>query len=468
MTAPLSTRTLSPVTALARVGAVAFWLLVWQVTSMAVGSGLILAGPVETATALVRLLPTAAFWGQVGFSTLRIVGGSLAGYACALAFAAAAWRFPLVRTLLHPALSVIKGTPVACVVVLLLIWIGSRNVSAIAVFLLVLPGVYFPVLTGLDELDAGQRELFKVFGARGLTRLLALVWPGILPYITAASSTVLGMSWKAGVAAELIGVPTGSIGERIYQAKLLLETADLFAWTIVVVLLSWVFERIVLAMLRASWPATGRIAVRLRHIATTTRGGSGAIVEAQNFLIGYDGRAICAPISLELPAGGTLCLNAPSGTGKTTLLRSIAGLQASIGGELKNKAKGIAAVFQDTRLVEDLTAIENIDLFAGTSDGKQKARALLTELLPSEVLDVPVRALSGGQRRRVELARAFAAPANLILLDEPFTGLDTETHKRALAFIQRHRDDKTLIIATHNPADAVTLHATILALQTTR
>ena len=452
---------------LACIGAVLFWLLVWQVASMAVGSGLILAGPIDTAVALARLLPTAEFWGQVGFSTLRIVGGALAGYACAFTLAAMAWRAPLVRALLHPALSAIKGTPVACVVVLLLIWIGSRNVSAIAVFLLVLPGVYFPVLTGLDELDVRQRELFRVFGARGLTCLLALVWPGVLPYVTAASSTVLGMSWKAGVAAELIGVPTGSIGERIYQAKLLLETADLFAWTIVVVLLSWLFERVVLAVLRASWPAVGRIATRLKRANVNTQKDSGVVVEAQNLSIGYTGQAVCAPVSFALTAGDALCLDAPSGTGKTTLLRCITGLQASIDGGLKINAKRIAVVFQDTRLVEDLTAIENIELFAGTSNDKHKARALLAELLPSDALDAPVRELSGGQRRRVELARAFSAPADLILLDEPFTGLDAETRKRALAFIQRHRDDKVLIIATHNSADATTLHATVLALQAT-
>ena len=447
-------------------GAIAFWLVVWQLASMAVGSGLILAGPIDTGLALVRLLPSPAFWGQVGFSATRIIGGALAGYACALALAALAWRAPVVRTLLHPALSAIKGTPVACVVVLLLIWIGSRNVSAIAVSLLVLPGVYFPVLTGLDELDAEQRELFEVFGAGRLTRLLALVWPGILPYVTAASSTVLGMSWKAGVAAELIGVPTGSIGERIYQAKLLLETANLFAWTIVVVLLSWAFERVVLAALRASWPAAGRVAARLANHAGGAQHRE-AVLRARDLSVGYNGKAVCAPVSFELPAGGILCLDAPSGAGKTTLLRTIAGLQAPVSGELAAPNRPTPTVFQETRLVEDLSAVENLLLFARGLTASD-AESLLGELLPVDILATPVRELSGGQRRRVELARAFATPANLILLDEPFTGLDAKTHKKVLAFIKRHQGSKALIIATHNPADAAALGATVLTLQTTR
>ena len=447
-------------------GAIAFWLVAWQLASMAVGSGLILAGPVDTSAALLRLLPSPAFWGHVGFSAARIIGGTLAGYVCAFALAALAWRTPVARTLLHPALSAIKGTPVACVVVLLLIWIGSRNVSAIAVFLLVLPGVYFPVLTGLDELDAKQCELFDVFGAGHLTRLLALVWPGILPYMTAASSTVLGMSWKAGVAAELIGVPTGSIGERIYQAKLLLETADLFAWTIVVVLLSWAFERAALAVLRTSWPAAGRFAARLASHADGMRHRE-AVLRTQDLSVGYNGKAVCAPLSFELPAGGILCLDAPSGTGKTTLLRTIAGLQTPVSSELAAPNRPTPTVFQETRLVEDLSAVENLLLLARgltVSD----AESLLGELLPVDILAVPVRELSGGQRRRVELTRAFAAPANLILLDEPFTGLDAETHREALAFIQRHQAGKALMIATHNPTDADALGATVLTLQTTR
>ena len=454
---------------LARIGAVAFWLLVWQAASIAVGSGLILAGPLDTGAALARLLPSPAFWGQVGFSALHIIGGALAGYACAFIFAAVAWHSRIVRTLLQPALSAIKGTPVACVVVLLLIWIGSRNVSAIAVFLLVLPGVYFPVLTGLDELDASQRELFEVFGAGRLTCLLALVWPGVLPYVAAASQTVLGMSWKAGVAAELIGVPMGSIGERIYQAKLLLETADLFAWTIVVVLLSWAFERAVLAMLQASWPAAGRIATQLRRTSAPSAPDSrGAILEAQSLAVGYAGLAVCAPVSFRLSKGATLCLSAPSGTGKTTLLRTIAGLQTPISGEFKSASERIAAVFQDTRLIESFTAVENVALFATADCDETAIRTLFAELLPMDALDVPVRELSGGQRRRVELVRAFAGPSNLILLDEPFTGLDTEAHQKALTFIKRHRNGKTLFVASHDAQDANALNAAVLTLQATK
>ena len=448
-------------------GVIAFWLLVWQAASIAVGSELILAGPVDAVAALVRLVPNAEFWGHVGFSALRIIGGAAAGYVVAFALAAAAWRWHGVRTLLRPALSAIKGTPVTCVVVMLLIWFGSRNVSAIAVFLMVLPGVYFPVLTGLSELDREQRELFEAFGAGRLVRLLAFVWPSVLPYVTAASSTVLGMSWKAGVAAELIGVPAGSIGERIYQAKLLLETADLFAWTIVVVLISWAFERAALALLRKSVPIWDRLLLaHTRGRGVTEADDAG--VKAENLEIGYGEAPVCHPVSFELEPGQTLCLMAPSGTGKTTLLRTIAGLQAPVAGRITNATRPVAMVFQDTRLIERLSAVENVQLFAAADHRPDEIRAFLSELLPVGALDAPVHELSGGQRRRVELARAFAAPSRLILLDEPFTGLDAETHHQALAFIKRHQGNRMVVLATHDRNDANALEATALTLQTTR
>lgn len=446
--------------------AAAFWLVAWQLASFTVGDGLILAGPVDVALALARLVPTAAFWGQVGFSTLRIVGGCAAGYLVAGALACASHRWRSVRALLQPALSAVKGTPVACVVVLLLIWVGSRNVSALAVLLMVIPGIYFPVLAGLDSADGQMRELFDVFGVRGLRRALALIWPSVLPLLTAASCTVLGMSWKAGVAAELIGSPAGSIGERIYQAKLLLETSDLFAWTIVVVVLSWVFEHAVLAALRGSWPAAGRTAAHLTRRGKPSPGSTErpVAIRAAKLLIGHGGTPCAGPTSFQLSSDGVLCLRGASGAGKTTLLRTIAGFERPLSGTLSSGNGRMSAVFQESTLIGDLSAIDNVLLFSAPDTSSVEARSLLEELLPSETLDRPMRELSGGQCRRVELARAFAAPANLVLLDEPFTGLDASAHARALAFVRAHRAGRAVIIATHDDSDADELAAAILRL----
>lgn len=451
-----------------RCAPVVFWLAIWQAASMLDGSGVLLCGPIDALLALCRLVCSQAFWGSICFSALRIIAGIAGGYLIAGILAATSWHACAVRALLQPALLAIKSTPVACIVVILLIWTGAANVSIITVLLLVVPAIYFAVCTGLDNMDAGQRDLFEVFGAGRRTRFFALIWPTVLPYLQAASSTVLGMSWKAGIAAELIGVPTGSIGERIYQAKLLLETPDLFAWTFCAICLSWLFEHGAMALLRGTWPRAARFAV------AAPRGGAAgtqkdhaarkALLRAQGLLIGYGDRPLGGPLNFILDPSSCLCLQAPSGAGKTTLLCTIAQLQRPLGGTVENTARGCSMLFQDTRLVEDLDAIDNILLFACPGFTHVDARDLACELLPEDALSRPVRELSGGQRRRVELARAFAALGELVLLDEPFGGLDAQAHARALAFVEQHAGERIVVLATHDAGDAQALGAQVLEL----
>lgn len=461
---PIDKKTLS-VRALTRCAPIAFWLVVWQVASTLDSSGILLCGPLDALLALCRLSSTQTFWSSIWFSTLRIVAGVLLGYIIAGVLAAASWHTSTVRILLQPALLAIKSTPVACVVVILLIWTGAANVSVITVLLLVVPAIYFALCAGLDNMDAGQRDLFEIFGARGRRRFFALIWPAILPYLEAASSTVLGMGWKAGIAAELIGVPAGSLGERIYQAKLLLETPDLFAWTFCVICLSWLFEHGAMALLRGTWPRAAKLALRApRDLRASGHGNSDASLSAQGLLIGYGSEPLCEPLGFSLGPSSCLCLQAPSGTGKTTLLHTIARLQRPLAGSLENTARGRSMMFQDTRLVEDLDAIDNILLFARPGFTRKDARDLACELLPKDALSRPVRELSGGQRRRVELARAFAAPGELVLLDEPFGGLDAQAHSCALAFVKRHDAGRIVVFATHDADDAQALGAQILEL----
>lgn len=444
-----------------RVAAVALWVCVWQAASVAVRQQLILPGPVDVAAALAELVCSGAFWAKVGFSALRIVGATLAAYVAAISLALASARWHIVRVVARPPLVAVKSTPVVCVVVLLLIWLGSANVSMAAVFLMALPGLYFPMLEGLDHMSVARRELFCVHGVRGAARSLGLVWPEALPFLCAASETVVGMAWKAGVAAELIGVPAGSIGERIYQAKLLLETPDLFAWTIVVIVLAVVCERVFLRLLRASGPAAVRLAVISRvhpagERASLPRGGW----DVSGLRLPH---GVASAVSVRVAPAGRLCVMAPSGTGKTTLLRTLAGLEQPVAGSVA-RPDCVSMEFQDARLVERASALQNVALTAGEGVAPDDMCALLERLVPGIDVDAPVCALSGGQRRRVELARALVAPGDSVLLDEPFAGLDAAARDLACAVIADELRGRSLIVATHDARDAGRLEAGTLVL----
>ena len=450
----------TPRDALCRAGAVAFWLLVWQLASMAVGSELLLAGPAAVLVRLAQLVPTAAFWSTVGFSLARIAAGFAVAFALGLVLGLAAHRRPALAELLAPAVSFLKSVPIVCVIVLLLMWVGSVRVSAIAVFLAVFPAIYFSVLEGRSSASPGLGELLRVMGVPGWRRFLANTWQQLLPYLAATCRNACGMAWKAGVAAELIGSPRGSMGERIYQAKLLLETGDLFAWTIVVVALSWACEKAFLALLRATggWALTASVPrpVAERH----QQPAPAAAISLDHDTLGYDGEPV-ATCNLALAPGSRTVLSDPSGTGKTTLVRTVCGLLAPLAGRVEAPAWGELSVqFQDTRLVEAMTAEQNVLLCSAGALSADEAHTLLAELLPEDALGRPVSELSGGQRRRVELARAFAHPGAAVVLDEPFASLDAASHQAAAAFVLRHLGGRTLLVASHASGDVDLLRAT--------
>lgn len=232
--------------------AVAAWLLAWQGGSMALAAayphgGLLLASPVRAALRLLELLPSAAFWRAVGNSSLRIFGGFLLSCALAVLLAALAAGRPWLRDLLAPPVAVVKATPVASFIILALVWLDSGSLSLFISGLMVFPPVYLNVLEGLRRTDRKLLELARVYRVPFRRRVWGIYLPQVLPYFRSAASLALGLCWKAGAAAEVIGLPAGTIGERLYTAKVYLQTPDLFAWTAVILILAAAFERLFLA-----------------------------------------------------------------------------------------------------------------------------------------------------------------------------------------------------------------------------
>ena len=166
--------------------------------------------------------------------------------------AALAARYGRVRELLAPAMLTIRSVPVASFIILALIWFSSRNLAVLISFLMVLPVIYSNVLEGIAATDRQLLEMAQVFRIPAGRRIRYLYVPQVLPFFHAGCAVALGLCWKAGVAAEVIGMPQGSIGERLQQAKVYLDTPDLFAWTLVVVLISLAFEKVFLALLRGA------------------------------------------------------------------------------------------------------------------------------------------------------------------------------------------------------------------------
>ena len=224
-----------------------FWLGVWQAAAAAIGQEVFLVSPVQAIGTLVELLPQAEFWQRIGFSAGRILLGFGLGVLSSAILAVAAEKW--VDALLAPVMQLVKATPVASFIILALVWVSGSSLSVLISFLMVLPVLYSAVRTGIGSADRQLLEMAQVFRLP-LGRRLRAVWlPAVLPAFRQGCSVALGICWKSGVAAEVIGLPDGSIGDALYRAKITLSTGELFAWTFVIILLSAVFEKLFLALL---------------------------------------------------------------------------------------------------------------------------------------------------------------------------------------------------------------------------
>lgn len=233
-----------------RIWAVLVWLIIWHVASVAINSRILLVSPVAVILRLFELAIEPAFWQAIIYSFVRIVGGFLLALLSGCLLAAFSARFRRVWELLAPLLLMIKTIPVASFIILALLWFSSENLASFISFLMVLPIIYTNVLNGISETDQELLEMADTFEISGIRRIRYIYVPQVMPYFRSGCAVALGMCWKAGIAAEVIGMPKGSIGERMQQAKVYLDTPDLFAWTLVIIVVSLIFERLFLGLLK--------------------------------------------------------------------------------------------------------------------------------------------------------------------------------------------------------------------------
>ena len=232
-----------------RLIAIIAWIIIWQLLAMIIHNKILLAGPIETLQTLIRLAGDSLFWQSVAATTGRILLGFLIGSILGIVLGYVAHIQEIAEIFLKPLVLAMKSVPVASFVILLLIWFGNRNISLIIVAMVVFPILYTNTLEGLKSTDSKFLEMAKVFRMPKDRVIRYIFLPQLLPFWQGAFKLAIGMSFKSGIAAEVIGQPLGTIGNGLYQAKIYLETGELFAWTIVTVLIAFICERLITFML---------------------------------------------------------------------------------------------------------------------------------------------------------------------------------------------------------------------------
>jgi NitT/TauT family transport system permease protein len=228
----------------------AAWLLIWQAAYLIIGQDLLLASPLQVLLRLAGLLRQGAFWHTALMSLLRIQTGFLIGLVLGTLLAVGTVRLIWLDRFLAPAIGAIRSTPVASFIILALVWMSSGRVVVFIVVLMVLPIVWGNVTEGIRKTDPHFLEMAHVFRLKPAVVLRVIFLPSVMPFFVSAAITSLGLGWKAGIAAEVLSRPPLSLGGRLYDARIYLDTVDLLAFTGVVIGLSLLLEQLLLYILR--------------------------------------------------------------------------------------------------------------------------------------------------------------------------------------------------------------------------
>ena len=440
-----------------------FWLAVWQGAAQLTASKLLLPGPLDAFMALGGLVRTGKFYMDIGWTAARCIIAMVLSFAAGIPAAALSHGHEAVRTVLSLPVRFFKAVPVMAIIIYVILLAPSDWAAVIVCFFMCFPIVYTNILEGLDSVPAEYIEVGKIYGLAPSQRAMHIYVPAVLPQAKASVSLTAGLSWKAVVAAEVLSIPRYSLGYDMMNAKYYLETADLFAYIIVILALSMAFEKVInLGLRHIEWHGYegSRLSSGSKRVQPP-EGSDAPDIKVFNITKSFEEKTVLDHISMAFEGGKVTAVMGPSGQGKTTLARIIAGLETADSGcvlidSLKtgdgSGAGRTAFLFQEDRLLPWLNVYDNIAL--GCRDGN-RIKGLAEQLeIEDELWKLPEE-LSGGQRHRAALARAFAADAPLLILDEPFRGLDTALKGRIIDRLwQQETAGKTVILITHSAEDA--------------
>lgn len=440
---------------------VVLWGLLWQVVACKIDQTIFLPTPSRVWIALKRLAVAPSFYQSIANSLGNIVLGAASACFLGVLLAAVAAKVAFFKSFFGLPVRVMQATPVASFTILALFWLDSKELSVLVSFFMVFPLMYSNILAGIEATNRELLEMAKVFRVRWHYKLRFIYFPELVPYFLSGCSVAAGVAWKSGIAAEVIGVVRNTIGNQLYQAKIYMEMPELFAWTVVIVCISILFEQGILGVVHL-------LEERLLTAEKVTEGvwkkelipqKEPAAVEPRGCFISnvtkhFEDIIICVDFSMQLAGGERVALMGPSGKGKTTLLRMLLKLEAADCGQIEADEQEMAVVFQEDRLCERVSVYHNLAMVCRTQEQQGQIETVLGGLGLSGCGEKKAGVLSGGMKRRVAIARALLAERQILLLDEPLKGLDEVTKISVMEFLKEKMQGKTVLYVTHDEGEA--------------
>lgn len=221
-----------------KVGVAVFWIGVWEIGYLIVGKEVLLPSPLHTLQTLMKMAQQQSFYLHIIFTLYRIMAGVLISFLVALVTAALCLKKPIFGSFLRPAIQFMKATPVMAIIILALLWFKSDDVPIFVCFLMCYPIIYTNIVAGILRMDKGLEEMSKLYHVSISYRIRKCYLPQLRSYLQAALDLGIGMGFKVVIAAEVLSIPKYAMGYELLDAKIYLETQEVFAWVLVIVLLS--------------------------------------------------------------------------------------------------------------------------------------------------------------------------------------------------------------------------------------
>lgn len=434
----------------------------WQLFSWQMAQPQLIPSFPDLIRALLRLVYTPGFLVSIGTTCLRACVGLLLSLAAASITAFLLNRSEAIRFLFMPWLSLLRSVPVISFILLALIFLNPEMIPLLIAFLTMYPLLTENLLKGLMNRRDSWKMLARQFHLNAWNCLFQINYPQLKPYLFSGLASAVGFGWRAIIMGEVLSQCVDGIGKRMKEAQVFIDVPELIAWTLVAIVLSWLTDKLISRL--SDWQPS----VRYRHSA----------VELQ--AVSLQPNDICLTdvsysygvhhMNIVLKAGKIYALSAPSGQGKTTLLQLLNGTLRPISGEISCLPGQTANLFQEPTLLPQLTAKENIMLggaaYYDRAILEQQSLRLLAAFQLEKQAEMYPAALSYGQQQRVALARALMFPAGLLLLDEPFNGLDVELRQLVARFLVEWQQEKqaTVVFSSHHADEIKAMNAEVITL----
>lgn len=450
----------------------------WEILARLIDSPVVLPSFSETVLRLFKLCATKEFWISFAASFGRVLAAFFVTVITGLILGFASGLSESVRTFFMFPLSLIRSTPVMALIMVVLFWFPSHSLPVICAVLMGLPVMNDIVSKAVRNTDSELLEMANVFNFSFKTKISSVYIPEALPFIKSACRTVFAQSWKVVAAGEILALPKHAAGTLLQDNRMILEPSSVFALTLTLTLFCVLSEKIIfsgtdilckkISSVRSSKRKTfvAKFQTNPQRDAWEGSKTTGGKILITDLTFAYHDTAsetsceIFNNFNLEIKGGSITSISAPTGKGKTTLLKILSGIIPSSEYEGSITCPKTSVIFQDSRIIPGLSVLKNtaLPLFSNMikNDAYAKAYEFLCKVGLEDKAFAKAEELSGGEKQKLQAARAFAFDAPLILMDEGTNSLDEvsknelwETMKKLL-----EENPRTLIFVTHDKTEA--------------